>query len=126
MANLASNRAYASAIKDFPLTLLDLSPWALLNIVAPCLKNMRTNSTWWIGDSGKGKSPVAYAIANSISAYYTELDQPETEDRPHPTFKTGSNLDYFRDARGQRTMPYVLDDARTHTCLMDGLKNFME
>eukprot|EP00971_Amphidinium_carterae_P008824 174095-Amphidinium_carterae.1 len=23
-------------------------------------------------------------------------------------------------------MPYVLDDARTHACLMDGLKNFME
>eukprot|EP00971_Amphidinium_carterae_P055752 1099844-Amphidinium_carterae.1 len=53
MTNLASNRAYAAPIKDFPLTLLDLSPWALVHIVGPCLKKLRTNCIWWIGDSGK-------------------------------------------------------------------------
>eukprot|EP00971_Amphidinium_carterae_P070803 1400338-Amphidinium_carterae.2 len=36
---------------------------------------------------GRGKNPVAYAVANTISSHWNTQENPKAEEKPHPTFK---------------------------------------
>eukprot|EP00971_Amphidinium_carterae_P084455 1671677-Amphidinium_carterae.1 len=114
--NLASARNFAVRIEDYPLTLRHLSNWTLmeLNDIVPCLRSdggkgtFKSKSFWFVGESGKGKTPLCFALANAISQYWIE-DQASgaMDEAPRAHFKSGSRN---RDEKGDRKTPYVLDD----------------
>eukprot|EP00971_Amphidinium_carterae_P339680 6477623-Amphidinium_carterae.1 len=72
--------------------------------------------TWWT-DSGRGKSPTVYAIANTIStSLYHGMRQEEA--KPLSTLKTGSNLDYFHDERGSKLSTQLIPFFTTHAHML--------
>eukprot|EP00971_Amphidinium_carterae_P236761 4698899-Amphidinium_carterae.1 len=73
------------------LTILDLSNWALLELLAKCLKTFKHKGLLWVGRSGFGK---IFAISSTISRFWQLRSNAELEERP--VFKVASNLDYFR------------------------------
>ena len=71
---------------------MDIRNWALLDIVAPCLQDCLQHAILFIGMSGIGKTPMACAMAMSISKQFCiELD-----DGNAPSFQIASDLDFFR------------------------------
>eukprot|EP00971_Amphidinium_carterae_P167898 3326639-Amphidinium_carterae.2 len=72
--NLASARNFAVRIEDYPLTLRDLSIWTLMEFIVPCLRSDNGRGSFksnlnplFVGESGKGKTPLCFAVANAIS-----------------------------------------------------------
>eukprot|EP00971_Amphidinium_carterae_P009070 179181-Amphidinium_carterae.1 len=116
------NNFKARMIKDFPLTIHDLSPWCIEHLVAPVLHFVTSNSIVWAGEPGVGKTPVANAVANVVSQWHKNLDEVPTG----PSFKTASDLDMYRGEIGSRCCPYIYDDGATDHDSVPRLKAFMD
>ena len=106
LRNLADQSSQAKTIKDWPLTLKSITPWALNHVVGPVLQHILEHAIIWIGRSRVGKSPISYIISAVTSAFW--LLREERDDKP--MFPTCNHLDYFRKEKGRRTKPRVFDD----------------
>ena len=103
---LADQGSQANTIKDWPLTLKSITPWALNQVIAPILPHILEHAIVWIGRSHVGKSPISYTLSSITSAFW--LVQEDREEPP--MFQTCNHLDYFRKEKGRRTKPRVFDD----------------
>ncbi|CAE6965865.1 unnamed protein product, partial [Symbiodinium natans] len=107
----ADKGAQAGTIRDWPLTLVDFTPWAINTVFAPILPYLTGHSVIWIGKSEVGKSPASYTLSHLMSAFWL-LQEDRTQEVPG--FQTASHLDYFRKERGRRTKPRVYDDGNLY------------
>ena len=96
LRNLADQSSRANTIKDWPLTLKSITPWALNHVVGPVLPHILEHAIIWIGRSRVGKSPISYTISAVTSAFW--LVQEERDDKP--MFQTCNRLDYFPQGEG--------------------------
>eukprot|EP00971_Amphidinium_carterae_P223986 4444602-Amphidinium_carterae.2 len=96
----------AREVKDYPLTIKDLTSWVLTHVVFPILPDVKTNTVIWGGVPGLGKTPLANALANTVSSYLlNELGMPGTHG-----FKTANDIDFFRSEPGRVHTPVIFDD----------------
>ncbi|CAE7615960.1 unnamed protein product [Symbiodinium sp. CCMP2592] len=120
---LADKGSQAKTIADWPLTLVDFTPWAINLVIAPVLPYVIESGVIWIGKSYVGKSPLSYTLAKVLSAYWL---LQEGRDDQGPTFQTANHLDYFRKEMGRRTKPRVYDDGNLPTELPASVKAILE
>eukprot|EP00971_Amphidinium_carterae_P280238 5563419-Amphidinium_carterae.1 len=112
----------AREVKSYPLTLYDLSNWSIVKLIIPVLRTAVIKGVMWIGEPGLGKTPLANTIATPMSAYWHER-----EDVPGvPSFKTGTDLDFFRTDPGRKTVPSIFDDGTTSSVDINHLKSFLD
>eukprot|EP00971_Amphidinium_carterae_P333585 6468380-Amphidinium_carterae.2 len=127
IANLCNAKSFAKKLEHYPLTLQDLSPWCLDNLLRPCLSNIRTKSIFWLGQSGIGKTPASCAVASVISWFWqVQEGHQDGVDGPLPVFKMGSSLDYFKGEGGRKDCPYIYDDGTMAKNEVDHLKSFFD
>eukprot|EP00971_Amphidinium_carterae_P240183 4768718-Amphidinium_carterae.1 len=67
----------------------------------PLMKDVCVKGVIWIGEPGLGKTPAANSLAVLLSAYWRQRDDVGGE----PSFKTGSDLDFFRTDPGKKVVP---------------------
>eukprot|EP00971_Amphidinium_carterae_P062221 1231661-Amphidinium_carterae.1 len=110
--NLVAGRSLSTDINDYPLTLADLSNWALTQLAFPCLQDFKTKGLLWIGKAGRGKTPAAYAIANTLSGYWISKDETVKNEGIRPHFRTTCHIDFLRGQAGNKLCPYIYDDGK--------------
>eukprot|EP00971_Amphidinium_carterae_P195982 3889026-Amphidinium_carterae.1 len=99
MDGLQKHHHYVHELQGYPLTLADFSNWALVKVFMPLLKGVI-----WIGEPGFGKTLAANSLAVLsvlLSAYWRQRDEVGGE----PSFKTGSDLDFFCTDPGKKVVP---------------------
>eukprot|EP00971_Amphidinium_carterae_P299938 5958678-Amphidinium_carterae.1 len=64
---ILEKECFAKALTEYPLTLMDVQPWVLNGIIAPCLSH---KSMMFIEDPGVGKTPLSLAVG--CVHYYNE------------------------------------------------------
>ena len=107
LRSMADQGSTANTIRDWPLTLVDFTPWALNTVIAPVLPHLLEHAVIWIGKSQVGKSPIAYTLSHLMSSFWL-LQEERADDVP--SFQTSNHLDYFRKEKGRKTKPRVFDD----------------
>ena len=107
LRSMADQGSTANTIRDWPLTLVDFTPWALNTVIAPVLPHLLEHAVIWIGKSQVGKSPIAYTLSHLLSSFWL-LQEERADDVP--SFQTSNHLDYFRKEKGRKTKPRVFDD----------------
>ena len=120
--NLQSGTSLAKNIINYPLTLFDLKNWVLLSILKPCLKTAMHKSILFAGVSGIGKTPVACALASSMSFYHINTK----EEQGDPSFRTASHLDFFRSEPGSVFIPSIYDDGDIASENISSLKAYLD
>ena len=100
----------ASSLTSYPLTLRDITPWALRDVVMPIIQYSLEHGAILQGISGIGKTPLARAISTCMSAYH--LAEDDMHDVP-PSMRTSAHLDMFRSEPGLKHKPMVFDDGQT-------------
>eukprot|EP00971_Amphidinium_carterae_P218352 4333983-Amphidinium_carterae.1 len=68
LSNVRQSVGIAKRITSYPLTLKDMSNWALLNLVQRILPHVRQNATLFVGTTGLGKTPLVQSLAMALSA----------------------------------------------------------
>eukprot|EP00971_Amphidinium_carterae_P171888 3408031-Amphidinium_carterae.1 len=61
----------------------------------------------WVGEPDLGKTPAANTLVVLLSAFCRQRDGVDGE----PSFKTGTDLDFFRTDPGRKVVPAIFDDA---------------
>ena len=120
--NLQSGTSLAKVINNYPLTLFDMKNWVLTSLLRPCLRTAMHKSTILASMSGIGKTPLACALASSMS-HYNIKDKNELED---PAFRTASHLDFFRSEPGSVFVPIIYDDGDISCEVIASLKAFFD
>ena len=107
LRNYSQGKMLAKTLDVYPLTLRDVAPWFLYNVLMKPLSNLNEFSIMWIGAAGVGKSPVSKIIGMTQSKYMIERDE---RDDLTPSIRTAKNLDFFRAEPGSVYKPDVFDD----------------
>eukprot|EP00971_Amphidinium_carterae_P211863 4204281-Amphidinium_carterae.1 len=102
IANLCNAKSFAKKLEHCPLTLQDLSPWCLENLLLPTFK---TKSIFWLGQSHYHY--VAFARRQRVQEAHHDATNV-----PIPVCKMGSFLDYFRGEAVAKTAPTSTTTAR--------------
>lgn len=90
---LASAQVTAKPTRFYPITLKDLRPWFLNNVLLPCVTDILQKSLVFLGKAGKGKSVVAFALSMAVSLYHIIADEVEGVE---PGFRKAEDMDFFR------------------------------
>eukprot|EP00971_Amphidinium_carterae_P120991 2396931-Amphidinium_carterae.1 len=122
LANEREMSFLAKEVKDYPLTIKDLTNWVLTHVLFPILPDVKTNAVIWAGVPGVGKTPLANALANTVSSYWlNELGMPGTHG-----FKTANDIDFFRSEPGRVHTPVIFDDGEPWNQPVSLLKSFLD
>eukprot|EP00438_Fugacium_kawagutii_P031959 Skav201900 [mRNA] locus=scaffold550:1007870:1009721:+ [translate_table: standard] len=119
----ASANLFAEPVTNFFLTLHDLRPWFLHDVIIPLLPSLKDKSLVFMGLAEKGKTPAAQAIAMGMSEYWLLADNIEN---PVPSFRMAASLDQFRGDPGLKYRPDILDDADVSTIPPTKMKAFLD
>ena len=120
--NLQSGTSLTKNIINYPLTLFDLKNWVLLSILKPCLKTAMHKSILFAGVSGIGKTPVACALASSMSFYHINTK----EEQGGPVVSNSISSGFFRSEPGSVFIPSIYDDGDIASENISSLKAYLD
>ena len=108
-------------IDYYCLNLFHINEDFLKDCLHVVLKLMRTKALALIGESGVGKSPVAWILALAMSRWHQRMAGKEV----HPIFRTAKNLDTLRGIQGYVDQTFLLDDCNFPAQLIEKLLAFV-
>ena len=119
----ASANLFAEPVTNYFLTLHDLRPWFLHDVIVPLLPHLKDKSLVFMGLAETGKTPAAQAIAMSMSEYWVLRDGLNDV---APSYRIAASLDQFRGEPGLKHRPGILDDADVSTIPPTKMKAFLD
>lgn len=119
----ASANVFAEPVTNYFLTLHDLRPWFLHDVLIPLLPHLQDKSLVFMGLAETGKTPAAQAIAMAMSEYWILRDGM---DDVNPSFRIAASLDQFRGDPGLKHRPDILDDADVSAIPPTKMKAFLD
>ena len=122
LKNYASGSMASTSLMEYPVTLRDVRRWVLDEVVVPFLKVAPEHRLILQGQTGIGKTPLARALAMSISQHYISEEGLEAE----PSIRSCAVLDMLRTEGGQKHKPIVYDDGPLDTNKASDVKGLMD
>ena len=120
--NLSADGVLALPISDWPLTLKHINTDVLYDVLLPVIPLLTTHGLLLLGEPGGGKTPMGRTIAMAIARH-----QMETCSLPgNPSFRSASEMDFFRGEEGAVVCPDIFDDGDCNTQSMRKVKAFMD